>query len=96
MVGISEKDNIYFKAIEKWGEQAQIGMAIEECSELITCLVKLGRNKNSSTKEQVIDEIADVMIMMEQLQHVFGFSKVADRKDFKLTRLKQRVDEWEP
>jgi NTP pyrophosphatase (non-canonical NTP hydrolase) len=96
MVSLSEKDRVYFKAIERWGEQAQISMAIEECSELITVLVKLGRNKNGSTKEQVIDEIADVMIMMEQLQHIFGFSKVADRKDFKLTRLKERVDEWSP
>jgi NTP pyrophosphatase (non-canonical NTP hydrolase) len=94
MVDLSEKGRIYLKAIETWGEQAQIGMAIEECSELITVLVKLGRKKNGSTKEQVIDEVADVMIMMEQLQHIFGFSDVADRKDFKLSRLKERLDEW--
>jgi len=69
-------------------------MAIEECSELITVIAKYGRNYNGATKEQVIDEIADMMIMMEQLQHIFGFSAVADRKDYKLNRLKIRLEEF--
>jgi len=88
-----EGDKVLFKrAIKSWGEEAQIKMAIEECGELIVKLAKLGRFKNGSNIDDVIDEIADVSIMMAQLRIMFGDKAVDERKRIKLDRLRVRLD----
>ena len=85
------KSSIYQRAIYLWGEQAQIGMAIEECAELIVKLAKWGRNTNGATIGEVVEEIADVEIMMEQLRCIFGEQLVNNTKNSKLLRLKERL-----
>lgn len=75
------------RAIDKWGEQSQIDMAIEECSELITKLVKRGRCVNGVIDEEICDEIADVEIMMGQLRLIFNNSLIEKRKRYKINRL---------
>lgn len=60
-----EEGFIYKEALDKWGVQSQLQMAIEECAEFIVKAAKLYRNKNNSTPLEVIEEIADVKIMME-------------------------------
>ena len=90
-------DLILSLAIEKWGEDSQIGMAIEECAECIVALRKLSRvggRDIDSTKvhEAVIDEIADVTIMMRQLAMIFGFASVENRIKYKIERLKVRLE----
>ena len=66
-------ENLYQSAIDKWGVAAQTDQAIEELSELITCLLHYRRGK--CQLEQVIDEIADVKIVLGQLEYIFGFEK---------------------
>lgn len=80
------------RAIDKWGEQSQIDMAIEECSELITKLVKRGRCVNSATDEEICDEIADVEIMMGQLRLIFNDNLIEKRKKYKINRLLGLLD----
>jgi NTP pyrophosphatase (non-canonical NTP hydrolase) len=86
-------NQLYNYAITKWGVSTQINMAIEECSELITKLIKYNRKNNGSTKQEIIDEIADVMIMCEQLRLIFGYNEVEFRKNKKLNRLEKRLRE---
>ena len=45
-------------------------MAIEECSELVKAILKFRRSdeKTAEMREAVIDEIADVQIMLTQLE----------------------------
>ena len=83
---------IYERAISAWGEEAQLKMAIEECAELIVKLAKLGRFKNGSQIDDVVDEIADVEIMMAQLRLIFGDNAVDDRKKAKLEMLRALLD----
>ena len=85
------KNDIYVKALQTWGEQSQKAMAIEECSELITKLIKEGRNVNGSSEHEIVEEIADVIIMMEQLQKIYGKKEVTDAKTKKLKRLGKRL-----
>lgn len=60
-------------ALQKWGHDAQILVAIEECAELITALSQTYR---ASKNPNVITEIADVLIMAHQLRLIFGCKEV--------------------
>lgn len=80
-------ETLLTQAISKWGTHAQISMAIEECSELITTLCHWARGRDCSPSE----EIADVLIMMHQLALMFGSENVQSKVDEKLERLRMRL-----
>jgi len=82
---MSEKD-IYKKAIDKWGNMTQVLMAMGECGELIAELNAFF-NQGKSTREAVINEIADVEIMCGQLRVMFSDDEVDLQKAKKLERL---------
>jgi len=80
-------------ALELWGEELQIDVAIEELSELITELAMLQRGtRNRLDNEYLIDEIADVQIILDQLKRMSGPSAVEKRTDEKLNRLQNRIE----
>lgn len=84
--------------VEKYGADKQEDMVIEECSELIKAILKFRRSntKNEDLREAVIDEIADVSIMVAQLQIIFNsVAEVEDRIDFKINRQMERIRERE-
>lgn len=88
---MKEQDkDLYKQVLAKWGTVAQVMMTIEECSELIDALCKLDRYRVN--EDAVITEIADVMIMCEQMSILFGEELVEKEKDRKLERLKQRLN----
>ena len=82
--------NVYQDAINKWGVAAQTDQAIEELSELITELLHYRRGKCPA--EQVIDEIADVKIILEQLEYIFGSEKIKERMLAKLALLQKLIN----
>jgi NTP pyrophosphatase (non-canonical NTP hydrolase) len=88
-------DKILDKAIETWGIDAQLEMVIEECLELALALQKLKRLRGDMTQKEknVIDEIADVKIMIKQAEKIFGSEPVNERVDFKMNRLNERLSE---
>lgn len=67
--------------LEKFGEDSQIDVAVEEMSELIKELIKYKRSKlhfrekQAASREHVVEEIGDVMFMMEYLKRIFGISE---------------------
>lgn len=77
--------NVLQKALDTFGVEMQKDMAIEEMSELTKAIIKERRGKG--TKEEIIEEIADVLIMMEQLRIVYGYEAVSDAMLYKLERL---------
>lgn len=73
-------------AVIAFGAKPQMIKTCEELGELITQLCK--RLNNSPTSdESIIDEIADVIIMANQMRIVFGKDAVDDRIVFKLDRI---------
>lgn len=86
-------DMILARALVQYGFNAQIEMIIEECSELILALQKLKRTNgdNEEKLENVIDEVADVKIMIRQAEIMFGEEKVNERVCFKMNRLYNRL-----
>ena len=74
-----EYDDVCIKALHTWGGEAQENMAIEECSESIKAICKLRRSSGSEEFKNLIDEIADVTIMMRQMAIMVGEDKVDER-----------------
>lgn len=83
------KLDLYRKAIESWGIEAQVFMVMEETGEMLNALAKANRGR--STKEEIITELADVSIMMEQMAVYFGWSEFEEEKKRKLERLEKRL-----
>ena len=92
-----ERHGIYREMIARYGTEAQLDHAVEECAEFIVAVQKLRRAiKNEPEKmhdrhEDVIEEIADVFIMMEQAKLCVGEEGVKAMERKKLTRLSQRI-----
>lgn len=83
------------RALETWGEQAQMLMVVEEMSELIKEILKnISRHKDNL--DQIIEETADVEIMLEQLKENYQiFDKVANYKAEKIKLIEQRLNDWD-
>ena len=83
-------------ALDKWGLAAQAGQTIEECAELIVALQKhINREPSPKTIENIVDEIADVEMMLAQMRLVFGVSDDAfrERIEQKFAKLNQYLEE---
>ncbi len=85
-----EIKQLYHEAVRKWGMNAQLIVAIEEMAELTKELVKQMR----ATNNNMVEEIADVEIMLEQVKQMFSLRyDVEIVKAEKLNRLKRRLEE---
>lgn len=86
-----KKQEIYKKAIEKWGANLQTNMMIEECAELIQALQKYKRNASLKTIKNIYEELADVEIMSEQMRTVFNSDSIDFEKERKIRRLESMI-----
>ena len=67
--------NILKSALDKWGDNMQTDILIEEMSELTKAIIKTRRAHCPYKSFPIIEEMADVLICLEQL-------KLIARKDF--------------
>ena len=87
-IEVSEEE-LYKAAVQKFGERAQILVAIEEMSELTKALLKYIRLVDFDQRnyddiiENIAEERADVQIMLEQLNVIFGKNENAKRDNLK-------------
>jgi hypothetical protein len=70
----------------KWGQLAQMVKACEGMGELTVQLCKVV-NHSPTVRSAIIDEIADVLIMVLQLREAYEPSVVDQRAEYKLDRL---------
>lgn len=73
---ISEQDltRLCWRAVEKWGLEAQLKMVVEEAGELIVALMHLDRGRIREGK--VVEEAVDLELMLKQLEHMIGGPKL--------------------
>ena len=82
-IEVSEEE-LYKAAVQKFGERAQILVAIEEMSELTKALLKYIRHEDfnqgdyDDIVESIAEERADVSIMLNQLTVIFGKNEDAE------------------
>lgn len=82
------------KAIDTYGSLNQIDMLHEEIGELLQAINKDKRKRTLATRDNVLEEIADVEIMLEQLKIMTvgaAHSAVEQYKREKLERLKKKL-----
>lgn len=84
-----EKKELYSEVISKWGIDAQLWMVVEECSELLNAIAKYKRGREKSSA--ILEELADVSILVEQMAGYFGEAEFIRIKKAKLQRLLSRV-----
>ena len=87
-----EVTDTYKQAIETYGVRAQKLMAIEEMSELTKEICKDFRGLLD--REHLIEEMADVMIMLDQMLLLYKISgeEVGLMRIKKVERLKERLE----
>ena len=86
--------NIYQDSIDKWGEFSQYDQMIEEMAELSVALNKYKRQFNDSLlpeqKAKIMDnlyeELADVKMMFEEMEYMFGREGIAKAYDRKMEK----------
>lgn len=83
-------EELYRATVEVWGEQAQYDQAAEECAELIAALMHYRREKVDA--QHVVDELADVTLMLGQLTWMFGQQKVDEAVERKRQKLDDLMD----
>ena len=78
-----------------WGCSPQINQAIEEMAELIQALNKYRRAVCEETRNHVIEEVADVEIMLEQIKELLAIDSadITDVKVHKIRRTRERIYE---
>jgi predicted DNA-binding protein len=83
------------KAIDTYGEDMQLNVAIEEFSELTKEICKHKRGKENT--EAIIEEMADCYIMLEQMKMIFGIGStvISDEISRKISRLEHRLNSEE-
>lgn len=86
---MSDPRSVYRAAFERWGVEAQLRMAVEECAELTAEICHYFRGR--CTRRALAEEVADVEIMMEQLRALVGDDLVSEIKRQKLKRLEERL-----
>jgi len=81
-------DEVYKKAIDKWGINLQIIMMIEEMSELTKVLTKWLRTQSHLLDINIAEEIADVEIMLKQMKYFWVNQNLVDKiKQEKIEKL---------
>lgn len=80
------------KAIETYGKDMQLTVAVEELSELIKEICK--NKRGADNREAIIEEMADCYIMLEQIKIIFDIknSKIYTVMEEKLERLENRLE----
>jgi NTP pyrophosphatase (non-canonical NTP hydrolase) len=81
------------KALNTWGVYAQLGIAQEECAELIQAISKYFRG-DDPLMEHVEQEIADVIIIIEQLLLLVNSENVQNHINNKMERINKRMDRY--
>lgn len=75
----------YQKAIDLWGEESQVKQAVEELSELVVAINHNERGR--CTYRSVLEEVADVEILIEQMKSIFIDSREEYNFTFKDSKL---------
>ncbi len=74
------------KIADYYGLDNQLNKTIEECAELIQALVKL------ESRENTIEEIADVQIMLKQMLYLLDCEEEVEKvMEYKINRQLERI-----
>jgi hypothetical protein len=81
------------RAIETYGKDMQLNVAIEELSELIKEICKHKRGRNN--REAIVEELVDCYIVMDEIALIFEITddEIFEGQIRKIERLEKRLEE---
>lgn len=90
----TERNIAYREFLREWGEASQLIMAIEEAAELQKEITKHLRGEDNL--RFILEEVADVEVMLEQLKLMFKFSQkvVDEQKEIKIKRALAKIRDY--
>ena len=95
---MEEYSEILADNIKAYGVVEETVIAMEECAELIQAISKVRRyGFIGQYKDNLIEEIADVSIVIREIMMIFGLSDgdINEVIDSKIQRIKKRLDKTE-
>lgn len=85
-----QRQQTYTNALIRYGEAVQLAVALEELSECQKEICKFLRGYGNAG--HLAEEVADAMIMLEQVQLIFGIEDMVNREvNRKILRLDDRL-----
>ena len=78
---------------EHYGLRVQMRQLIEEMAELTQVICKAERYDLDTVREHLVEEVADVSIMIDQFEYLLGDSRIAQIKAEKIERQKRRIED---
>ena len=89
---VLSNNSLFQRCADKWGVESQVYQGAEECIELALALHHILRISKYKTLEKVIEEMADVELMIDQLKYLLeipnsALAAVRKKKIYKLRRL---------
>lgn len=90
----SKKDllKLYDDCMDFWGLRRQLRMTQEECGELVIAVSHYIRGRNNGL-ENLIEELADVTLMVSQITRYVGEDKVKAVMDVKSEYINKKLQE---
>lgn len=88
-------DEKELKIINHFGLRNQLKKLNEECYELIEAIIDYeDDNARNSTKENIIEEMADVMVLLRQFQEYYNITDIdiAFKMLYKTNRTLERIE----
>ena len=90
-IGYVERCAVYSDALDVFGGDTQLIVAVEELSECQKEICKVLRGDGDL--EHLAEEVADATIMLEQVRFIFDINdSVCEQMDAKIERLKERIE----
>ena len=78
---------------EHYGLRVQMRQTVEEMAELTQVICKAERYDLDTVRDHLVEEVADVSIMIDQLEYLLGDSRIAQIKAEKIARQKRRIED---
>lgn len=76
-----------------YGLHKQFRQTVEEMAELTQMICKAERYDLDTVRDHLAEEVADVSIMIDQLEYLLGDSRIAQIKAEKIERQKRRIED---
>lgn len=86
-----DRKKVYVQAIEQWGAEAQLVIALEELNECGKEICKVLRGQGDMA--HLAEEVADATIMLEQVRIMFHINDLVQQEmERKILRLEHRIE----
>ena len=79
--------------LDYYGYEAQSRQLIEEMAELTQVICKAERYDLDTVREHLVEEVADVEVVLEQVIYLLGDNRIEQIRAEKIERQKRRIED---